>query len=82
MAHLLDQIDSFQQFARDQVAAGREPPSLDELYDDWRESHPRDDDVLAVQASLRDMEQGETGQPFEEFDQEFRRRNNLSPASP
>jgi hypothetical protein len=33
------------------------------------------EDVLAIQASLRDMERGETGQDFEEFLREFRRRN-------
>jgi hypothetical protein len=34
-------------------------------------------DVLAVAASLRDMETGETGRPFDEFSDEFCRRNGI-----
>lgn len=35
------------------------------------------EDWLATRASLRDIEEGETGRPFDEFTKEFRRRNNI-----
>lgn len=34
-------------------------------------------DLRAVQAALRDMDRGETGQPFEEFAVEFCLRNGI-----
>jgi hypothetical protein len=33
--------------------------------------------VLAVRASLRDMDRGETGMPLEQFAAEFRKRNGI-----
>jgi len=78
MATTEQQIDSFAQFARGQLAQGGEELSIDELFDRWRLEHPPAEDVLAIKASVRDMQGGETGQPFEEFADEFRQRNHLS----
>ena len=76
-----DQIDSFYQFATERLDNGGAQCTIDELFELWRLENPTPEelheDVLAVQASLRDMQNGETGRPFEEFSREFRRRNNL-----
>ena len=56
---------------------GGEALSLDELFDQWRIRHPQADDARAIRASIRDMEEGETGRPFDQFAEEFRRRNDL-----
>lgn len=77
----IELIESFSQFARARVdQAGSDLP-IDDLYDEWRAQHPPADDLLAIKASLRDMEQGETGQPFDDFAAAFRSRNGI-PASP
>ena len=60
-------LDDIQQGQAD-LAVG-----LAETFDDVR----RTDDWLAIRASLRDIEQGETGRPFDEFAAEFRQRNNI-----
>ena len=73
----LELIDNFAQFAREQVHQRGEGLPIDELFDEWRVLHPPAEDWLAIQASLRDMERGETGRPFEEFAAEFRQRNDL-----
>ncbi|MEM7560025.1 MAG: hypothetical protein AAF394_12975, partial [Planctomycetota bacterium] len=51
------------------------PTSLSELLDEWTMLNPPTDDALAIQASIRDMENGDTGQPFDEFAKEFQKRN-------
>ena len=70
-------IENFARFAREQVNRRGEGLPIDELFDEWRVLHPPAEDLLAIQASLRDMESGETGRPFEEFAAEFTRRNDL-----
>lgn len=71
------EVESFARFARGQLAQGGEELSLDELFDQWRLEHPPAEDVLAVKASVRDMQRGETGRPFDEFADQFRQRNHL-----
>lgn len=71
------EIDSFAQFAKGQLSRGGEGPSLDELFDQWRIRHPRAEDAPAIRASIRDMESGDTGRPFDQFAEEFRRRNEF-----
>jgi len=71
------EIDSFAQFAKGQLARGGQGLSLDELFDQWRIRHPPSEDAPAIRASIRDMEEGEAGRPFDEFADEFRQRNNL-----
>lgn len=77
MATSEHEIDSFSEFAKSQLNNRGSDVSLDELFDEWRIANPPPDDALAIKASLRDMENGETGRPFEEFADEFRKRNNL-----
>lgn len=73
----IEQIQVFTAFAVQLSAQEGEGISLDEIYDRWREKTLRPTDASAVQASLRDMDQGETGRPFDEFAEEFRSRNNV-----
>ncbi len=61
------ELESFTKFAHERIDAGKLPQSIDELYDEWRETHASVEDKLAIEASLRDMEAGETGRDFESF---------------
>lgn len=70
-------IENFSRFAREQVSRRGEDLPIDELFDEWRTQNPPADDWLAIRASLRDIEQGEAGRPFDEFAKEFRQRNNI-----
>ena len=70
-------IESFAQFAREQVNQRGEGLPIEELFDEWQILNPPPDDWLAIQASLRDMEHGETGRPFEDFAAGFRQRNHI-----
>ena len=58
-------LDRFTQFARSRLAAGEDRLSLDELFDLWRSKNPSDADraenVTAINASIRDFQQGERG---------------------
>ena len=77
MHRLQEEIEDFTSFAKEHLSEGN-VSSLDELYDRWRELHPATEDELAVQASLRDMEEGETGRPFAEFAADFAERNKIA----
>ena len=78
MATSEHEIDNFSEFAKSQLKDRTFDVSLDELFDEWRTRNPPSEDALAIQASIRDMENGETGRPFAEFADEFRKRNNLT----
>lgn len=75
------QVENFRHFALQRLRRGATATTIDELYDQWRFEHPSEDeqrgDVLALQASLRDLKRGETGRPFETFQRDFRTRHGL-----
>lgn len=77
-------IESFRSFALQRLERGDAELSIDELYDCWRRENTDQEqvreDLLAVQASLRDMERGERGRPFDEFASEFRTRRHIPDA--
>ena len=77
------EIDSFSTFASQQVKGGAEL-SIDELFDLWQAQHlsPEElaDSVATVKAALVDMENGDTGQPFEEFATEMRTKHKIPPS--
>lgn len=79
------QIDSFHRYATERLGNGGAELSIDELFELWRIENPTPEelytDVLAVKAALRDMEAGDTGQRFEEFQREFRAKNNIGDRS-
>jgi hypothetical protein len=75
------ELQSFYQFADERLRNGGSDQTLDELYSEWRACNPTleelETNVLAVRASLRDMDRGETGMPLEQFAAEFRKRNGI-----
>ena len=81
MATISEELQSFNQFAEVRLRNAGCRETLDELYAEWRACHPTpkelEENVRAVRAALRDMDEGETGRPIEEFSAEFRRRNGI-----
>ena len=66
MSAIQQQIDSFHQFATE-YAESNTSVSIDELFDTWKAQNESSDvareDLLAVQAAIRDMESGDRGMP-------------------
>ena len=81
MSSISDDLQSFSQFVELQLRTREGTDTLDDLYAEWRASNPTPEqlekDTLAVKASLRDLENGITDRPIEEFEREFRQRNGL-----
>ena len=77
MATSEQDIDKFSEFAKTRLKNGGSQSTPAELMDEWVVQNPPVEDALAIQASIRDMENGDTGQPFDEFAVEFRKRNNI-----
>ena len=77
MLSVKEQLESFTTFAQKMIESTDDELSMDELYDQWRLNHGSAVDTLAIQASLRDMENGERGRPFSEFAQEFVVQKNI-----
>lgn len=77
------ELNAFIDFAIAQRQAGSDL-SLNEALDRWEVAHPSEmsaeeaDDIVAmVQEALDGIAAGDKGMTLEEFDREFRRRNNL-----
>ncbi|HEX7380402.1 MAG TPA: hypothetical protein VF278_25030 [Pirellulales bacterium] len=82
MSAIVDtELGRFHRFIAEQLNAGLGSVSPEEALDLWRLSHPiaeaKDEDILAVQEALDDMENGDGGVPLDRFDREFRRRQGL-----
>jgi hypothetical protein len=81
MFDTLAQIDEFRRFAEQRLAAG-ERRTVAELFDEWMEASPteaeREADLRAIEESLRDIDAGNLGRPYEEFMAEFRQKYGLS----
>jgi hypothetical protein len=75
------QLDGFYRFASDQIQLGGADTTFLALFDEWRIQNPSSpelhENVQAIKAALRDMENGQTGRSFGEFAAEFRQRNNI-----
>jgi len=71
----------FHQFVGEQLRLGAPYSSPEEVLEAWRlrNRSPEEmaEDVQAIREALADMEAGDTGRPFDEFDREFRKRHNL-----
>lgn len=78
---LLQELESFNQFARGQIDGGR-VLTIDELFDQWRNQHNESDrrssDLLAIQGAIDDFEKGDRGRPAGELSRELRERHGLS----
>ena len=81
----LDDLRDFHRFLGEKVNNGGESLSPEEVLDEWRLLHPDpkavQDDIAAIQEAIDDMDNGDSGIPFEEFDRDFRTRRNLPPKS-
>jgi hypothetical protein len=78
-------LRDFHQFVGNKVNNGGALLSPEEVLDEWRMLHPDPgevaEDVAAIQEAIDDLENGDTGIPFEEFDRSFRARHGLQPRS-
>ena len=76
-----EQIDSFYRFATAQLENGGSEKTVDELYDQWRYENltPEDiaENVAAIQLSIDDMNNGETGRDAGEVARELREELDL-----
>lgn len=72
-----EEFDSFTQFASDRLSNGGTDLSLDELFDLWRSEHPSDklyaENVAAINAAIKDFQNGERGTPAGEHSELLRR---------
>jgi hypothetical protein len=74
-------LHDFHRFVGEKVNNGGAPLSPEEVLDEWRMLHPApeavQEDIAAIQEAIDDMENGDQGISFEEFDRDFRARRNL-----
>jgi len=76
------QLQDLSRFIATLPSGERNALSIDEIYERWREQAFRQDDLLAIQASVRDFENGERGRPIEEFLADFdKERLKIKPSS-
>lgn len=76
-----NELASFHEFVAIKLSEKKADLSPEEVLDLWRDEHPlveeQDDATAAVMEALADMEAGDLGRPWEEFDREFRQRHGL-----
>ncbi len=74
----LGELKEFHDFLGEKLKNGEHDASPEEALDEWRHAHPDDSgaqvELQAIQEALDDMAHGDRGIPFEDFDQEFRKR--------
>jgi hypothetical protein len=77
----LNDLRDFHRFVGQKVASGEASLSPEDVLDQWRTLHPDrhtgDEEIAAIQEAIDDMENGDRGVPFEEFDRDFRASRNL-----
>ncbi len=75
------ELEEFHAYVGERLRTAKERLSPEEVLDEWLLLHPdpqvHEENVKAIKAAIRDMEAGDRGVPFEEFDQEFRQRHNI-----
>jgi len=80
-----NELRDFHRFVGEKIGNGGASLSPEDVLDEWRALHPRSDefadDVAAMQEAINDLENGDEGIPFEEFDRDFRERHGLPPRS-
>ncbi len=79
---MIDELRQFHSYLSEKLKEDGVALSPEEALDDWRRTHPLDEaleeEIAAIQQALDDMANGDRGIPFDEFEREFRKRNNLS----
>lgn len=77
-------LRAFQRFLSEKLDNGGSFLSPEEVLDEWRLLHPNPDaaeeEAAAIQQAVDDLDNGDTGTPFDEFDRSFRARHQLPPA--
>jgi len=77
----IEELREFHRFLTGKLSAGGIDLSPEEALDEWRQLHPQtqgfDEEVAAVREALDDIAKGDRGMPFDQFDQDFRKRHNL-----
>jgi len=80
-APFLNDLRDFHRFVGEKLNNGGASLSPEEVLDEWRILHPDaaavEEDIAAIQEAIDDMENGDTGISFEEFDRDFRARRSL-----
>jgi hypothetical protein len=75
------ELVSFHRFLTVKLSENQLDLSPEDVLDLWREDHPLpeefDDATEAVMEALADLEAGDLGIPFEEFEREFRARHQI-----
>jgi len=81
MATTAEELDSFNDFARDRLSNGGSDLSLDELFDLWRHENPSDqlygENVAAVAAAIEDFRNGDRGTPAGEDSNSLRKEYGI-----
>ncbi|HQX50764.1 MAG TPA: hypothetical protein PLR25_12700 [Planctomycetaceae bacterium] len=76
------ELQRFQEYAAARIQNNGAKLDLEDLLDEWKhQDQAREklhEDILAVKASLRDMESGETGTPAEDVIREFKTKYDLA----
>ena len=74
-------LEAFTASSKQQLSNGGGSLSPEECLDLWRHQHPLDgqtwEDINAVKEALDDMEAGDSGEPFHQFSEGFRKNNRL-----
>ena len=82
MTKTTQELESFTQFAKQQLNSSQPEPSLDELFDLWRLENPSDADraetIAAVAGAINDFRGGDRGRPAGELTRELRTELGLS----
>jgi hypothetical protein len=77
------ELRDFHRYVGELIDRGGTPPTPEDVLAEWRTLHPdpgaADEELEAIQEAIDDLDAGDTGVPFEEFDREFRARHNLPP---
>jgi hypothetical protein len=78
MRATLEQVDSFREFARRQLANGGADLTIDELFDRWRQECELDATLQSVERSMAEFDAG-LSQSLEDADADIRRQLGFAP---
>lgn len=76
-----NELREFHRYVGERIELGATAPSPEDVLAEWRALHPdpeaADEELEAIQEAIDDLEAGDEGIPFEEFDRQFRVRHQL-----
>ena len=78
-----NELASFHKFLTERLKEDEVDLSPEEALDLWRSEHPtlreQSETVMALREALNDMDRGDRGISFEQFDREFQQRKATTP---